>query len=130
MKPSNLGDAHILGPPFEAHMRHASSASAFAQHLRTSFLDVPCLAGLPNLVKQSRSATVYGCEVKSTALVPLPTTISVSLSIQTISAIEHFDSVAKVLGLMAELGDCWLETASAQAGRSAVGEAANTVMAD
>lgn len=35
---------------------------------------------------------VRGCEVEKTALVPLPTIISVNLSVQTILAIERLNS--------------------------------------
>jgi hypothetical protein len=44
-------ETYILAPPDEARMRCALSASVSPRHLRTSFLDVPFLAGLPTLVE-------------------------------------------------------------------------------
>jgi hypothetical protein len=44
-------ETYILAPPDEARMRCALSALVSPQRLRTSFLDVPCLAGLPTLVE-------------------------------------------------------------------------------
>jgi hypothetical protein len=55
-----LREVYLLAPPDEVHMRCALSASVSPPHLRTSFLDVPSLAGWPTLVELIRVSDGLG----------------------------------------------------------------------